>query len=46
MKQETLKEAFVKTVLDNCYSLDENLQNLYDNCINAILNSDFFTLND
>lgn len=45
-QSKSKKISYVKTVLDNCYSLDENLQNLYDNCINAILNSDFFTLND
>ena len=44
-KQEKSKKiAFVKVVLDNCFSLDENLQSLYDECITAILDSEFFTL--
>ncbi len=38
------KIAFVKVALDNCFSLDENLQSLYDECVTAILDSEFFTL--
>jgi len=44
-KQEKSKKiAYVSLVLDNCFTLDENLSNLYDECCLAILNSEFFTL--
>jgi hypothetical protein len=44
-KQEKSKKiSFVKVVLNDCFSIDENLQNLYDECINAILESEFFEL--
>lgn len=44
-KQEKSKKiSFVKVVLNNSLSIDENLQNLYDECINAILKSEFFEL--
>jgi len=38
------KIAFQKTVLDSCFSLDEHLQDLHGNCIQAILDSEFFEL--
>lgn len=44
-KQEKSKKiAFVKVVLDNCFSLDEHLQDLYSKCIEAICESEFFEL--
>lgn len=44
-KQEKSKKiSFVKVVLNDCFSLDENLQELYEECINAILESEFFEL--
>ena len=43
VKQEKSKKVvFVKVVLDSCYSIDNHLQNLYDECINAIYESEFF----
>ena len=45
-QSKSKKVAYVKSVLNNCYSLNENLQNLYSECVNAILNSEYFTLND
>ena len=45
-KQEKSKKiAFQKVVLDKCFSLDEHLQDLYSNCVDAICSSDFYTLN-
>ena len=38
------KIAFVSIPLDEDFSLDENLQELYSNCIDAISDSTFFTL--
>jgi len=47
LKQSKSKKiAFVKLALDNCFSIDENLQNLFDDCQSAILESDYFTLID
>jgi hypothetical protein len=44
-KQERSKKiAFQKVVLDGYFSLDEHLQELYEKCIEAIVNSDFFEL--
>jgi hypothetical protein len=45
-QSKSKKIAFVKLALDNCFSIDENLQNLFDDCQSAILESDYFTLND
>lgn len=39
------KISFVKVVLDKNFSIDSHLENLYDNCINAIINSEYYTLN-
>ena len=36
--------AFKSIDLDDCFSLDEHLQQLYEVCTEAILNSDFYTL--
>ena len=45
-EEKSKKIAFQKIVVDPVYSLDENLQNLYSSCINAILQSEFFTLSE
>jgi hypothetical protein len=46
-KQERSKKiAFVKQKIDSFFSLDENLQSLYELCINQILQSDYFMLAD
>jgi hypothetical protein len=45
IKQDKSKNiAFVKQKIDTFFSLDENLQSLYELCINQILVSDFFIL--
>jgi len=36
------KIAFQSVEIDLDFSMDENLENLYDACTNAILNSDFY----
>ena len=47
VKQEKSKKiAMIKQKIDKDFSLDENLQELYSMCIDAILNSDFFELAD
>lgn len=47
IKQEKSKKiSFVKQRIDSFFSLDENLQSLYELCINQILVSDFFMLAD
>ena len=38
------KIAYQKIVLDDCFSLDEHLQDLHSNCIEAICESEFFEL--
>tara|TARA_R110000868_G_scaffold96843_4_gene266314 strand:- start:93 stop:398 length:306 start_codon:yes stop_codon:yes gene_type:complete len=44
-KQERSKKiAYVKQVLDPFYSLDENLTELYNECITALIDSEFFEL--
>jgi len=40
------KIAFVKHVCDIDFSIDSNLQSLYDNCICAIIDSEYYTLID
>ena len=40
------KIAFVKHVCDVDFSVDSNLQSLYDNCICAIIDSEYYTLID
>ena len=46
IQEKSNKIAFVKVDFDDCFSLDENLQNLHEECINAILESDFFELSE
>jgi hypothetical protein len=41
-QQKSRKIAYVKERIDTDFSLNENLQCLYDSCINAILGSDFY----
>jgi len=36
------KIAFVSVEIDLDFSIDKNLENLHELCINAILNSDFY----
>lgn len=43
-EEKSKKIAFKKHVLDTCFSIDENLQELYDECQTAILDSEFYTL--
>jgi hypothetical protein len=43
-EQRSKKIAFKSIVLDASFSLDENLQELHEECTTAILDSDFFTL--
>ena len=46
-KQEKSKKvAYVKHVCNIDFSIDSNLQALFDNCIYAILQSEFYTLID
>jgi hypothetical protein len=43
-KQEKSKKiACIKFKIDDFYSLDENLENLYEQCTQAIYESDFYT---
>ena len=43
-EQESNKIAFVEVKIDPLFSLDEHLQELHEECIYKIINSDFFTL--
>ena len=43
-EERSKKIAYKKQVIDSYFSLDSNLQELYEECINAILDSDFYTL--
>lgn len=44
-KQERSKKiAFKKVVLDPYFSLDENLQELFEECQTALIDSEFFEL--
>lgn len=47
-KEEELSDkiAFCSIDIDMFFSLDENLQELYDECINAIIWSDFYELSE
>jgi hypothetical protein len=45
-EEKSNKIATVEINLDKFFSLDEHLQELYDECINKIINSDFYTLNN
>lgn len=43
-EEKSKKIAFKKLVIDTDFSLDENLQELFNICQNAIIESDFYTL--
>jgi hypothetical protein len=46
-KQENNKKiAFVSVSIDKDFSIDEHLQALYSECINAIIDSEFFELTE
>jgi hypothetical protein len=43
-QQQSNKIAFCSTSIDSFLTLDENLQDLYDECIQAIIESTFYEL--
>lgn len=43
-EEKSKKIAFKKIVIDTNFSLDENLQELFNICQDAIIESDFYTL--
>lgn len=43
-QEDSNKIAFCSVDIDAFFSLDENLQELYSECIEAICNSDFYEL--
>ena len=43
-QEKSSKIAFVSIHIDSDFSLDQNLQELYEECTNAILYSEFFEL--
>jgi hypothetical protein len=43
-EEKSDKMAFKSIELGDCFSLDENLQSLYDECLDAVFASDYFTL--
>lgn len=43
-QENSNKIAFVSVEIDDVFSLDEHLQNLYELCVEAILNSEFYDL--
>jgi hypothetical protein len=45
-EEKSNKISFVEIHLDEFFTLDEHLQELYTECINKIINSDFYTLKD
>jgi hypothetical protein len=45
-QQQSNKIAFCSVNIDSFLSLDENLQELYDECIEAINNSEFYELSE
>jgi hypothetical protein len=45
-QKQSNKIAFCSTSINSFFSLDENLQDLYDECINAILESTFYELSE
>ena len=45
-EKESNKIAFVAIEVDDCFSLDQNLQELYSACIDKIMESDFFKLSE
>ena len=45
-QERSKKIAYVKQVIDPDFSLDENLQELYSGCIQAIIDSEYFELSE
>lgn len=45
-QEKSRKVAFVSTDIDLDFSIDENLQELYSACIDAIIESDFFEISE
>lgn len=45
-EEKSKKIAFKKLALDNCFSLNEHLQELYEICENSIVESEFFELSN
>ena len=43
-QSESDKIPFVSIEIDDCFSLDEHLQELDDKCTEAICNSEYYTL--
>ncbi len=43
-QEKSDKVAFTVSEIDEYFTLDENLQVLYDNCIQSIIDSDFYEL--
>lgn len=45
-QEDSDKIAYCSVKIDSFFTLDENLQELYDECINAIICSDFYELSE
>lgn len=45
-QSKSKKVAFVKQVIDLDFGIDSNLQELYEHCVNAICESEYFDLKD
>ena len=45
-QSKSKKIAHIRQAIDLFFSLDMNLQELYSTCINELLTSDYFELND
>lgn len=45
-EEKSKKIATTKIVVDDCFSLDENLQELYTACCEDILDSEFYQLSE
>jgi phosphate uptake regulator len=45
-EENSIKIAFTSSDIDTDFSIDENLQDLYSNCIEDICNSEFFELSE
>ena len=43
-QEKSNKIAFESVDIDECFSLDEHLQDLYSVCIEAIINSEYYEL--
>ena len=45
-EENSIKIAFTSSYIDADFSIDENLQDLYESCTEDICNSDFFELRE